>query len=85
MILCEKIRALCGCYTQLLKSTGKISLDHIAAINPLIASLPFASNNDNVISEPKNLLNPDKVRIEPNITGVPWIAQGYLAVQRKSG
>ncbi len=49
----------------------KISLDLIEAINPLIASLPFASNNDNVISEPENLLNPVKVKIEPDNTFKP--------------
>ena len=49
----------------------KISLDLVAAINPLIASLPFASNNDNVISKPENLLNPVSVNIQPNVTFKP--------------
>lgn len=44
----------------------KVSLDLIAAINPLLAVLPFAQNNDNVIPKADNLLNPTNVRILPD-------------------
>ncbi len=57
-----------SCFSDNKIPDEKISLDLITAINPLIASLPFASNNDNVIPKPENLLNPVKVRIEPDST-----------------
>ena len=49
----------------------KISVDLLTAINPLLAALPFASNNDNVIPQQSNLLNPVHVEIKPDNTIYP--------------
>lgn len=49
----------------------KVSLDLLTAINPLLATLPFTKNNDNVIPRPENLLNPSKAKIEPDYTYKP--------------
>jgi len=46
----------------------KISLDLTAAINPLLAILPYASNNDDVIPPREHLLNPVRVNIIPDNT-----------------
>jgi len=49
----------------------KISVDLLNAINPLIAALPFAQNNDDVLPKAENLLNPVTVKIEPDHTILP--------------
>lgn len=46
----------------------KISVDLLSKINPLIALLPFAQNNDSVLPKEENLLNPVSVKIEPDYT-----------------
>lgn len=46
----------------------KVSVDVLTAINPLMAILPFAKNNDNVLPKPENLLNPAKITIVPDHT-----------------
>ncbi len=48
----------------------KISIDLLTAINPLLAVLPFAKNNDNVLPAKENLLNPAKLGVEPDTTFV---------------
>ena len=37
-------------------------------INPLLAALPFAANNDDVLPKAENLLNPVKSRVVPDNT-----------------
>lgn len=49
----------------------KISVDLLTALNPLLAVLPFAKSNDNVIPAPENLLNPSRIEIIPDTTFVP--------------
>lgn len=44
----------------------KISIDLLELINPLLASIPFADNNDDVIPKPENLLCSIKVDIRPD-------------------
>lgn len=51
----------------------KISIDLLTAINPLLALLPFAQNNDNVIPKPENLLNSAKLDIKPDSTFIPGL------------
>lgn len=49
----------------------KVSMDLLNLINPLLATLPFAKNNDNVLPKAENLLNPAEVKIEANSTYIP--------------
>lgn len=49
----------------------KVSIDLLNAINPLLAALPFAANNDDVLPKPENLLNPVESSIVPDNTLVP--------------
>lgn len=46
----------------------KVSVDVLAAINPLLACLPFAKNNDKVLPKQDNLLNPVKISVQPDYT-----------------
>ncbi len=46
----------------------KISIDLLSLINPMLALLPFASENDDVIPRKDNLLNPVTLKIEPDNT-----------------
>ena len=46
----------------------KISIDLLNAINPLLACLPFASDNDDVIPKRENLLNPARTELRLDFT-----------------
>lgn len=48
----------------------KVSIDLLNAINPLLASMPFAANNNDVIPSADQLLNPAKIEIHPDMTKV---------------
>lgn len=48
----------------------KVSVDLLAAINPLLAALPFARNNDNVLPCSDNLLNYARIDVVPDLTFV---------------
>lgn len=49
----------------------KVSVDLLSAINPMLAALPFAANNDDVLPKAENLLNPVAGKVVPDNTIVP--------------
>lgn len=70
------------CFKENRVPDEKISIDLLSAINPLLAALPFASENDNVIPESKNLLNPINVEIKSDNTFVPTSRKTQIETQQ---
>ena len=60
-----------NCFTNNQVPDEKISVDLLNVMNPLLAALPFAQNNDNVLPKAENLLNPVSVKIEADNTFIP--------------
>lgn len=50
----------------------KVSIDMINAINPLLAQLPFASENDSVLPVSSDLLQPTTLKVDPDFTISPY-------------
>ena len=61
----------------------KISVDLLTMINPLLATVPFASNNDDVIPSKENLLWKINADIKPDFSSKPSKAFGEKIAPEK--